>query len=382
MTKINFKLNNMKECAEELLTVGEILDQNQQRLTTFVRSLDHSQRSIKTIRDYVYTIQIGRSGNHFTQLGGSVKACCELYEYNEEYKIFGQINNLKSVMNANNVSDNDCLTDYIRLLTVGGGVISNIIGGGVINDIIDKIIIGNSKDKVIKPIERQELEPDDMQIKPIESEQEKIINKYLNENPDKQSYITILRKLGMADEELRNKVQNNANMSLELKNALQVRNDGFIEANGGTFGKNQCVALTHAKFKYYMSGDGPKFINGYSGNGCDYVNNLVDNSSQTGVPITQTKYTGSDCLQQIVNSHPGEPVTDIIVSFQFSGSGGSAGHVIYIDAIVDGQVYLTDNWKSSEILCYSMDEFIKFYNAQGNGNHCGLPIGAVHFTKN
>lgn len=107
------------------------------------------------------------------------------------------------------------------------------------------------------------------------------------------------------------------------------------------------------------------------GNGKDWYNGI-----QSTDTYNATKYAGENCLSDLINAK-GDPVTNIVVSFPYSYKGGEYGHVLYIDQIVDGNVYYSDNGSPGKRICVTIDEFLAKYKNSGNGS----PIGCVHLES-
>lgn len=132
-------------------------------------------------------------------------------------------------------------------------------------------------------------------------------------------------------------------------------------------GSVNCTWYTAAK----MKANGFNIAHFYPSNGKDWFNGV--NSTDI---YTATKYAGANCLKDLINAK-GQPVTDIVLSFPYSAGGGKYGHVMYIDKIVDGKVYFSDNWQKGVPQSMSIDELIAKYKGYGNG----APIGCVHLKK-
>lgn len=198
----------------------------------------------------------------------------------------------------------------------------------------------------------------------------------------------LLKTFGVSNDEIMKICETSGKKGLEAKVAemLKKENEAFLKAkNAGakTWYGSGCVKMTYAKMKHFITdGKGPQYAKGYSssGNGKDVVSHLADTSGRTDLPFTQTKYKGTNCLKDLIASH-GDPATDIVVSFPDVKSwedGELYGHVVYIDAIVDGKVYLTDTANASKFRVYdSIDAFLNKY-----AESFGRASGAVHFQKN
>lgn len=110
----------------------------------------------------------------------------------------------------------------------------------------------------------------------------------------------------------------------------------------------------------------------HPGNGKDWYNGIQSTESYTA-----TKYSGANCLNDLINSE-GQPVTNIVISFPYSYQGGPYGHVLYIDQIVDGKVYYSDNGSPGVRKVKTIDSFLAGFKSAGNGS----PIGCVHLEAN
>ena len=165
---------------------------------------------------------------------------------------------------------------------------------------------------------------------------------------------------------------NNVNVSVHVKSQQELQdiyNKSAARANTMTKnvdGSTSCASLTKAK----------AIENGFNadwyGNGNQVYNNI---SAGEHSNFIATKYEGGDCLQKLIDSK-GQPVSDIVISFpQEYGGGTRWGHVVYIDQIVDGKVYFTDNRAPSTGKTMTVEEFVSKYT-----NSNGTPIGCVHLT--
>lgn len=118
------------------------------------------------------------------------------------------------------------------------------------------------------------------------------------------------------------------------------------------------------------------------GDGNKIYGNITKGTTSKG--YTKTKYSGNNCINNIVNSNSGN-VYNIIVSwtYEYGASVGSpgAGHATFIHAIINGVVYFSESYATRGIpeggvhTC-SISEFYSRYNSS-----YGNAIGAVHFTK-
>lgn len=148
------------------------------------------------------------------------------------------------------------------------------------------------------------------------------------------------------------------NRSAEAAKKLQRNPDGSVS----------CAALTREK----------AIANGFnvdwSGDGKNVYGNIYEGEHSN---FTAKKYKGTNCLNDMIAAE-GNPVTDIVISFPRSPKyGDKFGHVIYIDQIVDGKVYFSDNGSPNQPRSSaSISEFLSRY-ASSNGS----PIGCVHLKK-
>ena len=145
--------------------------------------------------------------------------------------------------------------------------------------------------------------------------------------------------------------------------ATEIAKKGTRNPDGGV----SCSALTLAKMQ----------INGYQlekiGNGNEVYSNINSTDS-----FDAHKYEGGNCLYDLLNE-TGQPVNDIVISFPYGARKQTKhlGHAIYIDQIVDGTVYFSDNrGKTTELRKKTVAEFLSMYN-----NSNGTPIGCVHLKK-
>lgn len=173
--------------------------------------------------------------------------------------------------------------------------------------------------------------------------------------------------IGTADYPANVKVSVHVKDQGELQN---IYNQSYHTAQGmtrNTDGSISCASLTKAKAQ----------ANGFNadwyGNGNQVYGNIAEGDHGNYVA---TKYPGSNCLQDLV-SKEGQPITDIVISFPNSpGAGSKWGHVIYIDQIVDGKVYFSDNRNPTKGVVCSVEEFLRNHQPYN-----GSPIGCVHLKK-
>lgn len=152
--------------------------------------------------------------------------------------------------------------------------------------------------------------------------------------------------------------------------AIEIASKGVRNKGGGI----SCAGVTKAKMK----------LNGFEmdriGNGNECYSNI--NSTDQ---FNADKYPGANCLYDLLNTK-GQPITDIVVSFPYGASEENRrfGHVVYIDQIVDGKVYYSENYgEAKKGLVCSVEKFLSNYSSKkANGQtRNGEPIGCVHLTK-
>ncbi len=138
----------------------------------------------------------------------------------------------------------------------------------------------------------------------------------------------------------------------------------------GQYVKDQ---LYEMKIGHYGSG---------SLNGNRWMTTLVTDGV-TSYGYKQVKYYGKTCLDDILEANDGVAY-NIIISFNgFYSSNGSYvpyGHVLLINAIIDGTVYYSESFSmrrgdEGEPQVYSLENFTNYYY-----NYFGDPIGAIHMT--
>lgn len=161
---------------------------------------------------------------------------------------------------------------------------------------------------------------------------------------------------------------------LSQDDLLSIYQDATKAAYGdikNTDGSVSCSALTRRKAIRHGFLDYPSR---FAVNGRDVVNTITDTNT-----FSVTKYSGADCLTQLITAE-GQPITDIVVSFDTNPSPipslKAAGHVLYIDQIVDGKVYYSDNNRPYEAQVKTIDEFLTSYKPWN-----GAPSGCAHLKK-
>lgn len=168
----------------------------------------------------------------------------------------------------------------------------------------------------------------------------------------------------------------------EIKNQIATTYKKVRQMTGRSNFTKQCSLYVYSQLKALGIYQTPDTY----WNGNQWYYNLRNNGvTKTG--YTQKKYPGKYCLSNIVSANNNNNVYNIVVSFPNSytssknyGSGG-AGHVLFIHAIIDGQVYYSDNYRYNGIpeggvIVKSVSEFTNYFSY-----HHGGPTGAIHFVK-
>lgn len=131
-----------------------------------------------------------------------------------------------------------------------------------------------------------------------------------------------------------------------------------------------CAWLTKRKARQHG------FDPSWTGNGNQVYRDIRETSD-----YSVTKYDGNNCLSNLITSEK-QPITNVVISFSDSyyyhkgSSSQNFGHVIYIDQIVDGKVYFSDNTSPSTAKVYTIEEFMAKYN-----NSNGSALGCAHLKK-
>ena len=88
----------------------------------------------------------------------------------------------------------------------------------------------------------------------------------------------------------------------------------------------------------------------------------------------QKKYGGSDGLEKLIKAQNNRPIYNVVVSFSRNGSSSKYGHVMLIDAIINGKIYCSDNRSPGVLKVYnSVAEFKKAYSSSN-----GTILGVIH----
>lgn len=159
-------------------------------------------------------------------------------------------------------------------------------------------------------------------------------------------------------------LKSEADLASFYKKTSDIAKRGTKNVGGGV----SCAELTKAK----MNENG--FHMARIGNG-----NQTYGIIQSNDEFHAKHYPGNNCLKDLLEETD-QPVTNIVVSFPTNSSPGNEqyGHVFYIDQIVDGQVYYSDNWVGggTQPLVCPVDQLLARYKGLGNGD----PIGCIHLS--
>jgi hypothetical protein len=133
---------------------------------------------------------------------------------------------------------------------------------------------------------------------------------------------------------------------------------------GITPGTVNCTWYTYAKSMYYGK---PVLFSTPGGlDGKNWYSKAVSNSRQV-------KYYGNNGLEALITANMNRPVYNIVVSFQRNGTGTN-GHVMMIDAIINGVIYYSESsspgiWRSAISVAAFKSKYLS-YN--------GSIVGVVH----
>lgn len=131
-------------------------------------------------------------------------------------------------------------------------------------------------------------------------------------------------------------------------------------------GTVNCTWYTLSRIKYNL-GRSIIFATHTGLNGNQWFGQIVSD------PTSQAKYSGENALDDLVRANGNRPVYNIVVSFPRNGSG-TAGHVMLIDAIINGKLYYSDN---SQPGVFTVSNTIADFKARYKGSN-GSMLGAVH----
>lgn len=155
----------------------------------------------------------------------------------------------------------------------------------------------------------------------------------------------------------------------EITAAYTVMRRKFGQSYSGWCGQYVKDMLNQLKIGLYGSG---------SLNGNKWMTTLVDNGV-TPYGYKQIKYYGDNCLQNIIDANGGIAY-NIVLSFNIqSGQFAKYGHVLFINAIIDGYVYYSESYSTSRgpegaPQVDTLANFLRYYRSF-------QIIGAIHMTK-
>ncbi|MBI5353473.1 MAG: chitobiase/beta-hexosaminidase C-terminal domain-containing protein [Chloroflexi bacterium] len=131
---------------------------------------------------------------------------------------------------------------------------------------------------------------------------------------------------------------------------------------GGLSGIN-CTWYTYVHIKYNL-GRNVLFSTNSPLNGKDWYANIYGASNQVKYPN----------LEALIKANNNKPVYNIVVSFEKNPEGGGYGHVMLIDAIINGKIYYSDSFDPGNLrVSNSISDFKNKYSGTN-----GKIIGVVH----
>lgn len=90
------------------------------------------------------------------------------------------------------------------------------------------------------------------------------------------------------------------------------------------------------------------------------------------VASSKDKYGGANGLEALIKDKNNRPIYNVIVVFPKNGSSSEYGHVMLIDAIINGKIFCSDNRSPDKLVVYnSVAEFKKAYSSS-NGTIIGV----------
>lgn len=126
---------------------------------------------------------------------------------------------------------------------------------------------------------------------------------------------------------------------------------------GITPGTINCTWYTFTRSKYNTGRD-ILFSSAGGLDGKNWYSKMYGNS-------LQMKYAGSTALEDIIRAYGNRPIYNVVVTFN-STSTNTAGHVMLIDAIINGKLYFSDNTRPGTwVIKNSVSEFKSYYSNSG-----------------
>ena len=162
---------------------------------------------------------------------------------------------------------------------------------------------------------------------------------------------------------------------------IQKRNNGLPRKS--EYPKGYCTKYTYDKLASVGIVLGNAGNNKTVGNGNQWYSKIKNKKVTWSSKYNCECVDGNNALETIIANNNGEAVYNIVLSYKHAYRDNpsvpqqydNCGHVMMIDAIIDGVVYFSDNYynKASSM---SLKEFKKYYNS-----HYGNILGAAHFTS-
>lgn len=118
------------------------------------------------------------------------------------------------------------------------------------------------------------------------------------------------------------------------------------------------------------------------GNGQDWYDNLKDGNKLTDEArekVDIDAYPGDEFWDKLNTGEIKQPIYNLVVSYRGGATSDAQkyGHVLFVDAIVDGKVYYTDNWGATKTpQAISINDFRERYGRQNYQQQ-----GIIHFTE-
>lgn len=143
---------------------------------------------------------------------------------------------------------------------------------------------------------------------------------------------------------------------------VKTKNGSFESFDKYYIGIN-CTWYAFARSKYNTGReilfDKPTGLNGGA-----WTKRMIENSSQV-------IRLGSDALEYLIKVNQNRPIYNIIVSFPTNPSKTKDGHVLLIDAIIDGKIYYSDNFFPGKMRILKVQDFKEEYK-KTNGAITGV----------
>lgn len=162
---------------------------------------------------------------------------------------------------------------------------------------------------------------------------------------------------------------------------IQARNNAL--SRKGEYPKGYCTKYTYDKLASVGIVIGNAGSNKTVGNGNQWYKKIKNKQVTWPSKYDCQCIDGNNALETIIANNNGEPVYNIVISYEHAYRAksnvpqeyDSCGHVMMIDAIIDGVVYFSDNY-NNKANSKTVSEFKQYYNS-----HYGNILGAAHFTE-